>query len=74
MAEPSGPEAIIEALRSTGIPDAAISCKELEHGWRIRAQGGLIVSIRKNGQVTVSGNKTHAVRKALGLTSRRKPT
>jgi hypothetical protein len=47
MAEPSGP-AIIEALRSIGIADAKISCKELEHGWRVRAPGGLVVYMRKD--------------------------
>lgn len=54
-----------------GLSDPEIACQELAEGWRIRAQGGLIVHIRKDGQLTVSGKNTHAVRRALGLTSRR---
>jgi hypothetical protein len=71
MAEPPSPTTVIETLRSIGLSDAEIACQELDQGWRIRAQGGLIVHIRKDGQLTVSGKNTHAVRKALGLTSRK---
>jgi hypothetical protein len=74
MAEPPSPTTVIETLRFIGISEAEIACKELDQGWRIRAQGGLIVHMRKDGQLTVSGKNAHAVRKALGLTSRRKPT
>lgn len=61
---------VIETLRAIGLSDAEIACQELAQGWRIRVQGGLIVYMRKDGQLTVSGKNTHAVRKALGLTSR----
>jgi predicted nucleotide-binding protein len=62
---------VVETLRSMGLSDADIACQEAGDGWRIRAQGGLIVHMRKDGQLTVSGKNTHAVRKALGLTSRK---
>lgn len=72
MAEPLSPTTIIETLRSMGISDAEISCRELAHGWRVRAPGGLVVQIRKNGELVISGKNTHAVRRALGLTGRGK--
>jgi hypothetical protein len=71
MAVPPSLTTVIETLRSIGLSDAEIACQELDQGWRIRAQGGLIVHMRKDGQLTVSGRNTHAVRKALGLTSRK---
>ncbi len=43
-------------------------CQELENGWRIRAKSGLVVLLRKDDQLIVSGRSSHAVRKALGLT------
>jgi hypothetical protein len=70
MAEPPSPTTIIETLRSIGFSDASLACQESDNVWRIRARGGLIVYMRKDGQLTVSGKNTHAVRKALGLTSR----
>lgn len=49
MAEPPSPTTVIETLRSIGLSDAEIACQELDQGWRIRAQGGLIVYMRKDG-------------------------
>ncbi len=68
MAEPPSPTTIIETLISMGTPMEAIVCQELENGWRIRAKIGLVVLLRKDGQLIVSGRSSHAVRKALGLT------
>lgn len=68
MAEPPSPTTIIETLISMGTPMGAIVCQELENGWRIRAKSGLVVLLRKDGQLIVSGRRSHAVRKALGLT------
>ncbi|MGJ0509536.1 MAG: hypothetical protein ACR652_20925 [Methylocystis sp.] len=72
MAEPLSPTTIIETLRSMGISDGKLTYEESAEGWRIRAQGGLVVQMRKNGELVISGKNTHAVRRALGLTGRGK--
>ncbi|MGJ0508404.1 MAG: hypothetical protein ACR652_15035 [Methylocystis sp.] len=72
MAEPLSPKTVIETLRSVGISEAEIEFRQLDHGWRIRAQGGLVVQMRQSGELVISGKNTHAVRRALGLTGRGK--
>jgi hypothetical protein len=71
MSEPPSPTTIIETLRSMGFADARLASEELDRGWRIRAEGGPVVYMRKDGQLMISGKNTHAVRKALGLPSRK---
>ncbi|MGJ0506558.1 MAG: hypothetical protein ACR652_05350 [Methylocystis sp.] len=72
MAEPLSPATIIATLQSMGLSDGKLTYEESSHGWRIRAQGGLVVQMRKSGELVVSGKNTRAVRRALGLTGRGK--
>ncbi|MGJ0506272.1 MAG: hypothetical protein ACR652_03890 [Methylocystis sp.] len=72
MAETLSPATIIETLRSMGLLDGKLTYEESAEGWRIRAQGGLIVQMRKSGELVISGKNTHAVRRALGMTGRGK--
>ncbi|MGJ0507018.1 MAG: hypothetical protein ACR652_07725 [Methylocystis sp.] len=73
MAEPPSPASVIETLRSMGFLESDIEFRQLDNGWRIRAQGGLVIHMRKGGHLVMSGRNARNVSKALGLSSRQKP-
>ncbi len=71
MTEPLSAEAIFEQLGAMGLSNIKISRDEIARGWRIRADGGLVVQIHDSGKCSISGKHARALRKALGLTGKR---
>ncbi len=67
---PPSPTTIIETLRFIGLSDARVVFQESDQGWRIRAEGGPVVHVRKNGRLTISGKKSNVLREKLGLAGR----
>lgn len=71
MDEPLTAMAVLEQLQSNGASKVEMSRDEIAHGWRIRANGGLVVHIHDNGKLRFSRRNSRAMRKALGLSGRR---
>jgi hypothetical protein len=71
MNEPLSAIAVLEQLQSMGLSNLEMSRDEIWRGWRIRADGGLIIHIHENGKLLISGRNARTLRKALGLTGRR---
>jgi hypothetical protein len=71
MHEPLSATAVLEQLQSMGLSNVELCREETWPGWRIRADGGLIIHIHENGKLLNSGRNARTLRKALGLTGRR---
>ncbi len=72
MTERLSVSTIFEHLGSMGLSKGGVSRNETGGGWRIRAEGGLVVQISSDGRFSLSGRNARLLRKALGLTGRRK--
>jgi hypothetical protein len=71
MNEPLSAIAVFEQLQLMGLSNLEMSRDEIWLGWRIRADGGLIIHIHEKGKLLISGRNARTLRKALGLTGRR---
>ncbi|MGJ0506270.1 MAG: hypothetical protein ACR652_03880 [Methylocystis sp.] len=61
---------IVEKLRSTGLAGSALTCEQSDHGCLIRAKGGLVLHIRKDGKLLITGKHSTILRRALGFAGR----
>jgi hypothetical protein len=71
MNEPLNPSIIFAHMQTLGISNHGMQRIGSDNGWRIRADGGLVIRIYDDGKLHITGKNARVLRKALGLTGRR---